>query len=264
MKEKQSRASKQGKQSEAIKQSATTDIMRSQITLNPFNPKIHTSEQVKQQVANIKANGYLGGIVWNERSGNLVDGHRRLQALDSIHKYDGSPEKDYAVKVEVVDFDSKTEKEQMTYMAVGNSKADYNIIATYADQIDTANIGLSQEDYEKLQSLVACYDAMMPQMQDLGTDFLGSPTYDLSDREQTFDDIARQREGMSHASREEIQAKKQASNNVVASRNAANRCHIMLDFSNEDDLQTFCEATGLLMSENMLVDGMEFLDKLGL
>ena len=104
-----------------MKQSETRTIKRSQINLNPQNIKNHTEEQVKLQKKNLKKVGYLGGVVWNEESHNLIDGHRRLQALDSINRYDGTPETDYDIKVECVSFDRKTELEQMAYMAVGNS-----------------------------------------------------------------------------------------------------------------------------------------------
>lgn len=56
-------APKPKKQPKGIRQSTTQEIHRSEIALNPYNPKRHTDKQVKQQVANIKANGYLGGIV---------------------------------------------------------------------------------------------------------------------------------------------------------------------------------------------------------
>ena len=85
--------------------------------------------------------------MWNESSGNLIDGHRRVMALDTIYKYDGTPKKDYQIKVEVAEFDEKTELEQLTYHAIGNSKADYNLVAQYASQIDTQAVGLSEEEY---------------------------------------------------------------------------------------------------------------------
>ena len=65
-----------------MKQSEIKIINRSQINLNPINPKRHTDEQIKQQKKNLKKVGFLGGIVWNKNTGNLVDGHRRIQALD--------------------------------------------------------------------------------------------------------------------------------------------------------------------------------------
>lgn len=41
-----------------LKQSETITIQRSQINLNPYNPKKHTDEAVKNQLKNIKKVGY--------------------------------------------------------------------------------------------------------------------------------------------------------------------------------------------------------------
>ena len=112
-----------------IKNSETIIIKRSQINLNPINPKRHTDRAVKLQEKNLKKVGFLGGIVWNRNTGNLIDGHRRIMAMDLYYKYDGA--NDYDVKVESVELDDKTEKEQLTYMAVGNTKPDIDLIAKY-------------------------------------------------------------------------------------------------------------------------------------
>ena len=265
------------KQPQRIKGSVTEDIRRSAITLNPCNPTRHTDRQVKQQVANIKANGYLGGIVWNRTTGNLIDGHRRVQALDIIHKYDGTADTDYTLKVEVVEFDEKTELEQLTYMAVGNSKADYNLIAQYAAQIDTAAIGLSEEEQTQLQSLIVSATDIAP-IQDYGADFLTpsqqpqqnnpkqpqQPTHDLDGSEQTFEQIARHRSEAPHASKEEIQAKKKRNTETSDSRNAENELYIMLKFDNPDRMAEFGDAVGIHVTSSMLIDGEEFMQKLGL
>ena len=265
------------KQPQRIKGSVTEDIRRDAITLNPCNPKRHTDRQVKQQVANIKANGYLGGIVWNRTTGNLIDGHRRVQALDIIHKYDGTADTDYTLKVEVVEFDEKTELEQLTYMAVGNSKADYNLIAQYAAQIDTAAIGLSEEEQTQLQSLIVSATDIAP-IQDYGADFLTpsqqpqqnnpkqpqQPTHDLDGSEQTFEQIARHRSEAPHASKEEIQAKKKRNTETSDSRNAENELYIMLKFDNPDRMAEFGDAVGIHVTSSMLLDGEEFMQKLGL
>ena len=126
-----------------IKQSETRIIKRSQISLNPYNPKKHSDKAISDQKKNIQKVGYLGGITWNETTGNLIDGHRRLMALDSNYKYNGS--NDYDLKVEVVHFDSKTEKEQMTYMAIGSTKADLQMIADYYPEINLLDIGVSND-----------------------------------------------------------------------------------------------------------------------
>ena len=68
-----------------MKNSETIVIKRSQIHLNPCNPKRHSDKQIEKQKANIKKVGFLGGIVWNKRTGNHSDGHRRVMALDIIN-----------------------------------------------------------------------------------------------------------------------------------------------------------------------------------
>lgn len=265
---------KEKKQPKEIRQSVTQNVHRSEIALNPYNPKRHTDRQVKQQVANIKANGYLGGIVWNRTTGNLVDGHRRVQALDIINKYDGTQATDYTLKVEVVEFDRKTELEQLTYMAIGNSKADYNLVALYADQIDAKAVGLSDDDYEQLQSLIVSASDIAP-IQDFGGDFLTSPqqptmqtgqqpTHTLGGSEQTFDEIAEQRAAQPHASKEEIQAKKNNNTETSDRRNAENAAYVMLQFDNPDRLADFCDAMGYRSTSSMIIDGEEFLQRLGI
>jgi hypothetical protein len=72
--------------------------------------------------------------------------------MDLHYKYDGTPETDYDVKVEAVEYDDKTETEQLTYMAVGNTRADINLIADYAADIDLTNVGLSETDMNAIMS----------------------------------------------------------------------------------------------------------------
>lgn len=137
-----------------IKQSETVEIMRSQIRLNPYNPKRHSDKQVSEQKKNLQRVGYLGGVTWNAISGNLVDGHRRIKAMDLIHKYDGTPATDYPMKVEKVAFDDKQEKEQMTFMALGNTKADYELVAEYLPDIDYTAAGIDDYDLSMIQSFL--------------------------------------------------------------------------------------------------------------
>lgn len=136
-----------------LRQSETRVIKRSQINLNPVNPKRHSDERVKLQKKNLQKVGFLGGIVWNEKTGNLVDGHRRIKAMDLYYKYDGTPATDYDVKVEVANLDEKTEKEQLTYMAVGNTKPDLDLLANYLPDIDYSEVGLSPEELNDILAI---------------------------------------------------------------------------------------------------------------
>ena len=138
-----------------VNESKTTVIKRSQISLNPYNPKKHSDDRIRFQKSNLQKVGFLGGIVWNETTGNLVDGHRRIMAMDQIYKYDGTPETDYDVKVEAISLDPKQEKEQMTYMAVGNTEADFNLVSRYIRDIDFSNAGLSKEDFDRIDAIAS-------------------------------------------------------------------------------------------------------------
>ena len=265
-----------------IRHSDTQEIRRSQIALNPCNPKRHTDRQIREQVKNIKRNGYLGGIVWNKRSGNLLDGHRRVQALDIINHYDGTSQTDYTLKVEVVDFDRKTELEQLTYMAVGNSKADYNLIAPYAAEIDLSNVGLSDEDLAALNALYNSeeYNTMLAQtanassdaaqehnatqtMQDLDGDFL-APMHDIERDTKTNDDIQAQHEEKPQMDVATVKEAKKAQMERAADRHETIYRTIFLNFSGENDFYDFCDTTGLRPQNNMIIDGMELLHRLGL
>ena len=46
-----------------LKQSETRVIKRSQINLNPINPKRHSDERIKLKKKNLQKVGFLGGIV---------------------------------------------------------------------------------------------------------------------------------------------------------------------------------------------------------
>ena len=87
------------------------------MNLNPINPKRHSDEKVKLQKKNLQKVGFLGGIVWNEVTGNLVSGHQRISVIDEVNKYNPDTRtNDYLIRVEVVHMDEKTEKEQNIFM----------------------------------------------------------------------------------------------------------------------------------------------------
>lgn len=131
-----------------FQQSETVFIQRSQINFAPYNPKNHSKEAIIQQKKNFKRVGFLGGVVWNKTTGNLVSGHKRIMSMDSLYKYDGTPETDYQVKVEQVEFDLKTEMEQNIYMdaASANTQQDSELLKIIIPDIDYINAGLTEQD----------------------------------------------------------------------------------------------------------------------
>jgi hypothetical protein len=133
-----------------IKQSETVVIRRSQIRFAPYNPKRHTEESIKQQARNFKNVGFLGGIVWNETTGNLISGHKRIMAMDALYKNTTETPVDYDVKVEKVQLSEKQEKEQNIFMDARstNTDQDYELLAIMLPEIDPKEAGLDDLEIE--------------------------------------------------------------------------------------------------------------------
>lgn len=138
-------------------QSETVVIKRSNINFAPYNPKHHSDEAIKQIRQNIKSVAFLGGIVWNATTGNLIDGHKRVTALDVIHRYDGD-KNDYDVKVEKVELDEKTEKEQNIFQTASRTELDSELLAALIEEIDYKAAGLSDDDLKLIEVEVPDFD----------------------------------------------------------------------------------------------------------
>lgn len=240
------------------KGSETKIIKRSDIKLNPFNPKNHSENDVKLQKDDIKRVGYLGGVVWNELSGNLVDGHRRIKAMDIIHKYDGTESTDYEIKVEAVEFDEKTEKEQMTYMALANSKADYNLVARYIDDIDYKKVGITDLDMEAIKSLQEDMEKTISNIGDMTDDFI-QPVTLLPSQEKTTEEIQEEINSKPQMSKEEGVEKKQKSMGVIENRQNNMDAYVFIAFENVEQKVLFCELLEVEPQSNMMVKGEDIL-----
>lgn len=216
-----------------IKQSETKSVMRSQLSLNPYNPKKHSDKQVDGQRKNIKAFGYLGGIVWNQRTGNLIDGHRRVKALDLLNKYDGT--NDYPIKVEVVDFDEKAEKEQMTYMALGSTRPDYQMIADYLPEIDANLAGIEPYDLTQIESFLPQEPVVVETMDDLITP-----------------EVTMERRAVA---KEQRQENKQQAMNEQRDIEA----YITISFANDEEKKLFCDITGMRYGDKFIA-GKDILE----
>lgn len=224
-----------------LKTSETRIIKRSQISLNPYNPKRHTEERVKQQKKNLQTIGYLGGITWNELSGNIIDGHRRIQAMDLYYKYDGTPDTDYDIKVEVVQLNDKQEKEQMTYMALGNTRADLELVARYFPEIDANAAGIDDAYLKELSTFVTIADPIA-EIETLDIDdILPAP------KEKVI--IEENEENTEEPTPEEKKAKVKAAKEAVREQSEERvrneSAYITLSFSDYATKAEFCEIVGI-------------------
>lgn len=137
--------------------SETIIIKRSNINFAPYNPRKKDPKIIDALKKNFKKVGFMGGIVWNENTGNLVGGHKRVEAMDLIFDY---PKNDYEIKVEKVTLDEKTEKEQNIFL---NNKrvqgeTDYNLLSEIIPDIDIDNTGLSDYDLKLIESINPNYN----------------------------------------------------------------------------------------------------------
>lgn len=231
-----------------LKQSETRIIKRSQMNLNPINPKRHSDEKVKLQKKNLQKVGFLGGIVWNEKSGNLIDGHRRIKAMDLHYKYDGTSKTDYDVKVEVVALDDKAEKEQLTYMAVGNTKPDIDLIAGYISDIDYTDVEL---DIGELNDILSINTAI-PSFSDSLDDLL-SPVSSFDEIENPVMD-----EKTYEAKKEHMKFIKQQVKESAIERQQNEEAFITLSFSSYEAKDNFCDLLGI-STDDKFVKGEEVL-----
>lgn len=252
-----------------IKQNESVEVMRSQINLNPFNPKRHSDKKIEEQMKNLKRVGLLGGISWNRKTGNLLDGHRRIMAMDLHYGYDGTPQTDYKVLVTAVELDEKTEKEQLTYMAMGNTQADYDLIAKYARDIDFELAGLDAYDIAEINSFMDIdlqdLDNVLPDNNDFD-DFispsLGADSDDV-DNSGEFDSLPPSEVEDNMVSAEEKKAAvkriKAIEKEKAANRYADLNAYITVSFANADEKRMFCEMLGIPESD-MFVKGASVLE----
>lgn len=136
-----------------IKQSESIIIKRSKINFAPYNPRKEDKKVVEELKKNFKRVGFLGGICWNETTGNLVGGHKRLQALDLIYKYNGTIDTDYDVKVEKIIIDEKTEKEQNIFLNNKNVQGENDLekLAFILPEINIEFAKLDNQDIELIK-----------------------------------------------------------------------------------------------------------------
>jgi hypothetical protein len=128
-------------------------VKRSEINFAAYNPRIITEDARKKLKKNLQNVGLLGGVVWNKTTGNLVSGHQRVAAMDSVNRYDAETgENDYEFRVEVVEFDEVTEKEQNLFMNNRNVQGtfDDDMLVKMFDGIDYANAGFDATDLQIL------------------------------------------------------------------------------------------------------------------
>ena len=133
--------------------SEVVELMRSQIHLASYNPRVITEEGKKNLKRIIKRYGLVGGLVVNKQGFVLVSGHQRITVMDELMKYDPqTKENDYKLRVDLIDVDEKTEKELNIALNNPNAQGTWNRdkLAEMIPDIDYKDVGLSEADLSLL------------------------------------------------------------------------------------------------------------------
>ena len=221
-----------------MKQSETIILNRSQVNFAPYNPRKKDKKVIESLNKNFKKVGFLGGIIWNKTTGNLVGGHKRMETLDLIYNYDGTKEKDYDIKVEMVEFDLKTEQEQNIYL--NNKKqqgeTDFELMSKLIEVIDIDSAGLDIQDIEIIEALV--------------------PDFEFGKKDDIQNDISELNKESNKKSIKEL--KKNIKNNVGGSQMAT---HFTITFKTYEEKAEFLESIGINGDET-IITSTKYLDRL--
>lgn len=124
-------------------------VHRSQLKNALYNPRQIDSYARKKLLENIKRVGLIEPLIWNKKTGNILQGHQRISILDEI---EGTS--DYMMDVAVVSLTEKEEKEQNVFMNNPSAQGvfDEDMVAKLIaeSQIDYVNAGYDQVDVEML------------------------------------------------------------------------------------------------------------------
>lgn len=113
-------------------------INRDQIKNAEYNPRRISDKNKKTLKNNLKKNGLVQPIIWNERTGNIVGGHQRLKCLDELEN-----NSKFALDVSVVNLDEKQEKEMNIFLNNTNAMGEFDtsMLKDVMKDIDIENAG---------------------------------------------------------------------------------------------------------------------------
>ena len=119
-------------------------IKRSDIKNADYNPRIIDKEAEKKLRSALKKHGLVEAIVWNKNTGNLVGGHQRLSALDTLEKG-----KEYSLDVCVISVDER--EEAILNVQLNNPSIQGTLdLEKLSDMVDDFEIDFSEMGFSEL------------------------------------------------------------------------------------------------------------------
>lgn len=256
-----------------IKQAEIKEIKRSQINFANYNPRRISLEAKKKLKANLKRVGLLGGIVWNETTGNLVSGHQRVSVMDEVNKYDSKTGiNDYLIRVEAVQMDEKAEKEQNIFMNNRNVQGEFdeNMLRDLIQDIDYSAAGLNDFDLNMLGIGDMDFDVNCDKLWkkedvlDETTSKFDEETKLLGenkniDRSKDFYEDSKENQVARHNEIQKIKDRISSQNSFEKDNGMLS--YVVLSFNSPTERANFMEAFGYSF-EDRYIDGNEFMNRI--
>lgn len=118
-------------------------IKRSDIKLAEYNPRTIDEQSRKKLRRGLEQVGFLGGVVWNETTGNLVGGHQRVKIFDADN---GGT--DYELTVAVFRGDESQEKAANLLLNNYEAQGGFDLDGLKKLFKSTPNLNLEAAGYE--------------------------------------------------------------------------------------------------------------------
>ena len=134
-------------------------IHRARLVNAEYNPRIMDDYARARLEKLVKTHGLLAPITWNAKTGNIVGGHQRIAAIDSLEGTD-----DYMIDVAVVRLSEKEEREANLALNAQGAQGEFDV--TKLGEMFKDSPGIGKLDIEK-----AGFDRIELEVHFAGTDF---------------------------------------------------------------------------------------------
>lgn len=225
----------------------------------------------------------MGGIVWNESSGNLVSGHQKVGIMDEVNRYNPEThENDYKIRVEVVHLTDKEEKEQNLFMNNRSVQGEFDddMLIQMLGDIEYQNAGFDDFDMELLgiadipdevskNDINEIVEPKQWRKEDIvqnkehlaKVDSETSESSENTKLERSIDFYNDSEENQIARHNEVQKIKDRIANNAASSDDNVVQSYVVLSFGSPSETETFLLQFGYPV-ETKVLDGEEFLDRL--
>ena len=134
----------------ALQKFTYREIPRSEILLDPENPRSISPLARKRLKAKIQEVGCVEPLVWNEKAGMLVGGHQRISIMDELEGYPDKV-KDYTVAVAVVRLTERQHRALSIFLNNSGAQGQFErdpFFALLQKGVSLDDIGYSKVDLE--------------------------------------------------------------------------------------------------------------------